>query len=170
MKSMDGNIANAPLDTQIEAHSLRFSKSVRGCPDHGEETTLSKITDVLRTSVRLAGDGKTDEAVDLLEGALNGLVSVAATGEISVLSRHAAILCEGGLKDDRRARRILRRALQHAPTDTGSLLSLSSLYLKAGRKRVARNVFDRRVETIAERNNIPLQEVIEVHSRRLAGR
>ena len=103
-----------------------------------EETPLSKMTDALRTSVRLTGDGKPDEAVDLLEGALKGLVSSPATGEISVLSRHAAILCEGGLRDDRRARRILRRALQHAPTDTG--ISLSSLYLKAGRKRVAKNL------------------------------
>jgi cytochrome c-type biogenesis protein CcmH/NrfG len=129
---------------------------------------LSRASDPLRKSVRLAGDGQTDEAVDLLELTLEGLEADGTIEEIVLLSLHAAVLCEGGLHDERRARRILRRALQHAPTDTRTLLSLSRLYLKDGRFRVARDLLNRRRETDEEKRNVGLQEVIEAMLKQLA--
>jgi Flp pilus assembly protein TadD len=122
----------------------------------------------LRVASRLAADGKADEAIVVLEWHLKQLAAGDAIEDIVSLSLHAAILCEGGLHDEGRARRILRRALQHAPTDTRTLLSLSRLYQKVGRFRVARELLNRRRETDEEKNNVGLQEVIEAMLKRLA--
>ena len=65
----------------------------------------------LRVAVRLAADGKADEAIDVLEWNLKQLAEGDAIEDIVSLSLHASIICEGGLHDDRRARRILRRVL-----------------------------------------------------------
>jgi predicted Zn-dependent protease len=112
--------------------------------------------------------GKADEAIDVLEWKLKQLEPADAIEDIVSLSLHAAVLCEGGLHDDRRARKSLRRALQHAPTDTRTLLSLARLYLKAGKKRIASDLLNRRRETDDEKANIGLQEVIEAMSKQLA--
>src|SRR5437016_6070662 len=103
--------------------------------------------EALGLAVRLAADGKADEAMGVLERKLKQLYTGDAIEDIVSLSLHASVICEGGLKDDRRARRILRRALQYAPTDTRTLLSLARLYLKAGKFRVARELLSRRRET-----------------------
>jgi Tfp pilus assembly protein PilF len=123
---------------------------------------------VLRVAVRLAADGKADEAIDVLEWNLKQLAAGDAIEDIISLSLHASVICEGGLHDERRARRILRRALQHAPTDTRTLMSLSRLYQKVGRFSVARDLLNRRRETDEEKNNVGLQEVIEAMSKQLA--
>ena len=121
----------------------------------------------LRVAVRLAANGKADEAIGVLEWRLKQLAEGDAIEDIVSLSLHASVICEGDLNDDRRARRILRRALQHAPTDTRTLLSLARLYLKHGKFRVARDLVNRRRETETEKNNAGLQELIEVMSKTL---
>ena len=121
----------------------------------------------LTLAVRLAAEGKADEAVGVLEWRLTQLDPGNAIEEIVLLSLHASVICEGGLNDDRRARRILRRALQHAPNDTRTLLSLSRLYLKAGKKRIANDLLNRRRETDSEKKNAGLQDLIEVMSKTL---
>jgi Tfp pilus assembly protein PilF len=124
--------------------------------------------EAVRSSVRLTSDGKPNEAVDLLEAAFDQLVVAKAIQDTLFLSLHASILCEGSLHDEGRARKILRRALQYAPADTRTLLSLSRLYQKVGKFRVARNLLNRRRETDEEKNNVGLQEVIEAMLKQLA--
>ena len=119
--------------------------------------------------VRLAADGKADEAIEVLAWKLKQLATGDAIEDIVSLSLHAAVICEGGLNDDRRARRILRRALQRAPTDTRTLLSLARLYQKAGKIRVARDLLNRRRETDEEKSSVGLQELIEAISKSLGG-
>ncbi len=132
------------------------------------EIDMQKATiEALRSSVRLTSGGKPDEAIDLLEAAFNQLVVANASQDVLFLSLYASILCEG-LHDEGRARRILRRALQHAATDTRTLLSLARLYQKVGKFRVARALLNRRRETDAEKNNVGLQEVIEAMLKQLA--
>jgi hypothetical protein len=121
----------------------------------------------LRVASRLAADGKPHEAIDVLEWELKQLATGDAIEDIVSLSLHAAIISEGGLKDDRRARRILRRALRFAPTDTKLLICLARLYQKFGKTHVARDLLNRRRETDEEKENVGLQELIEVMTKEL---
>ena len=117
-------------------------------------------TEALRSSARLVGDGKAHEAIDVLEMAFQQAVEAHSIYDLVCLSLNSAIICEGCLKDDGRARRILRRALQYGPSETRTLVSLARLYYKLGKLNVARKLLARRRETIGEKNNIGLQEVI----------
>src|SRR5437016_9312943 len=60
----------------------------------------------LRVASRLVVDGKADEAIDVLEWNLKQLAAGDAIEDIISLSLHAAVISEGGLHDERRARRI----------------------------------------------------------------
>jgi Tfp pilus assembly protein PilF len=119
-----------------------------------------KYRSVLQSALQLARDGKSEQALILLDQALGEPEVLAHPTEFVVLARNAGILAEH-VGDLRRAEAYYAKALNSCPTDPTLMLALSHIYRSLGDSTRAKSYFDQCAQASQAQNNGDLSTLIQ---------
>ena len=121
---------------------------------------MTAVREIMKQSIELASADKLEEALSILDDGINEALKENHPSSIVRLSKHAGVICDGGMNDLARAKRYYELALKYE-SDPYLHLALGDVYQKLSESGLAKVHYDACYDLASEMNDSDLIGIVE---------